>query len=195
MGGRPQVWVLTGGNGAGKSTFYRLVLQPRGIALVNADVIAAAMAPDAPEEQSYAAAERAEALRAELLAEGVSFCFETVFSHPSEIDFVAAAKAAGYEVVLVYVHLRDESLHLARVSTRVGEGGHDVPPAKIISRLPRTRRNVTRAIPLADEVLVFDNSSATDPLLLVAHLEPGAVVTAPAPLPAWARALLGVGEG
>ena len=94
---RKQLWLLAGGNGAGKSTFYRTALQPRGMALVNADNIARDMAPDSTEEASYAAAQLAEHLRYDLLNKGVSFCFETVFSHPSKIDFIAQAKALGYE--------------------------------------------------------------------------------------------------
>ena len=31
-----QIWVLAGGNGAGKSTFYSQFLKPRGVKLVNA---------------------------------------------------------------------------------------------------------------------------------------------------------------
>ena len=192
MARRPQIWIVAGGNGAGKSTFYRMVLEKRGIIFVNADVIAEAMAPDSPENRSYEAAERAEALRSQLLLEGVSFCFETVLSHPSKIDFVGAAKAAGYEVVLVYIHLGDEGLHVARVATRVAEGGHDVPTAKIVSRLPRTRRNVTKAIALADEVLVFDNSSAEEPLVLMARMKGGFVLSGAEPLPEWAGELLGI---
>ena len=34
-----QLWVLAGGNGAGKSTFHRLFLAPRGVKLLNADLI------------------------------------------------------------------------------------------------------------------------------------------------------------
>ena len=35
-----QLWVLAGGNGAGKSTFYNLYLAKYGIKFVNADLIA-----------------------------------------------------------------------------------------------------------------------------------------------------------
>jgi len=35
-----QLWLLAGGNGAGKSTFYRTQLEPLGVPFVNADVLA-----------------------------------------------------------------------------------------------------------------------------------------------------------
>lgn len=62
-----QLWVLTGGNGAGKSTFYRTRLAPLGMPFINADMIAKELFPDSPEAQSYLAAQIAEEKRNELL--------------------------------------------------------------------------------------------------------------------------------
>ena len=90
-----QVWVLAGGNGAGKSTFYQVALAPKGVKLVNADTIAKIINPERPEAVSYQAAGIAEKIRTALLRQGTSFCFETVFSHPSKIEFIAAAKGLG----------------------------------------------------------------------------------------------------
>ena len=42
MANPKQLWVLAGGNGAGKSTFYYLHLAKYGIKFVNADLIASA---------------------------------------------------------------------------------------------------------------------------------------------------------
>lgn len=104
-----QLWLLAGGNGAGKTTFYRLQLEPLGMPFVNADVLAKQLYPDHPEQHSYEAARIAEAIRLRLLQDGRTFCFETVFSHPSKIDFVASAKALGYEIVLVFIHLEQDT--------------------------------------------------------------------------------------
>ena len=86
-----QLWLLVGGNGAGKSTFYRTQLKPLGMPFVNADDIARDVFSQSPEVHSYEAAKIAENLRNSLLEQGKNFCFETVFSHPSKIDFVAKA--------------------------------------------------------------------------------------------------------
>jgi len=51
--------------------------------------------PENPEKVGYEAASVAEQIREELLQQGISFCFETVFSHVSKIDFVAKARALG----------------------------------------------------------------------------------------------------
>jgi predicted ABC-type ATPase len=73
-------------------------------------------------------------LRHDLLQKGISFCLETVFSHPSEIDYVAQAKALGYEVILVFIHLPMDQLNQARVAQHVSEGRHSVPTEKIVAR-------------------------------------------------------------
>ena len=185
-----QLWVLAGGNGAGKSTFYQQFLASREIQFVNADVIAHNLDSQHQETISYDAAKIAERLRYELLHAGVTFCFETVFSHPSKIDFIAEAKALGYEVVLVFIHLLMEELNQARVVQRVREGGHNVPVEKIVSRIPRTLQYIRTAISLVDKAQLYDNSSLQLPFQRVARIENGVLVQAADPLPDWAREML-----
>jgi len=189
MAGR-QLWLLAGGNGAGKSTFYRRFLAPLGVAFVNADLIARELDRVHPETAAYQAARLAERLRLDLLQAGRSFCFETVFSHPSKIDFLAQAKAAGYEIALVFIHLQSDELNQARVAQRVSEGGHDVPAEKIVARIPRSLANLRAALPLADKARLYDNSSATAPFRTLATVEAGRVVWTADPLPDWAVEVL-----
>lgn len=184
-----QLWILTGGNGAGKSTFYRLFLEPRGMVFINADNIARDLSPDSPEEASYRAARLAEIIRYELLQEGATFCYETVFSHPSKIDFIADARALGYQVILVFIHLDCSDLNKARVAQRVGKGGHAVPEIKIESRIPRTLDNVRQALALANEVHVIDNSSLQQPFVRIARLRDGMLERYQS-LDGWAETLL-----
>lgn len=158
MNERPQLWMLVGGNGSGKTTFYNKFLQPHGIHFINADLIAREISPDAPEAVSYEAAQIAEQMRLELLHQRISFCFETVFSHPSKIEFVKHARTAGYEIVMVFIHLDDVQLNIARISQRVVEGGHYVPDEKVATRLERLVENVKTSIALVDRLVAFDNS-------------------------------------
>jgi predicted ABC-type ATPase len=185
-----QLWVLAGGNGAGKSTFHRLFLAPEGVAMVNADRIARALNPDAPDAASYDAAAQAEILRDGLLESGASFCLETVFSHVSKIDFLARAKARGYRIIVVFIHLDAVELNLARISQRVASGGHGVPEEKVRSRLPRTLANLAKALPLADELYLVDNSSADDPFRVVAVVKGGAVHKLARKAPDWVKELI-----
>lgn len=189
MNNKKQLWVLAGGNGAGKSTFYHTRLEPLGMPFINADVLAKHLYPDAPETHSYDAAIIASHMRTQLLQEERSFCFETVFSHPSKIDFVAQAKAMGYEIILVYIHLQNTALNQARVAQRVSEGGHNVPAVKIINRIPRTFINIQKTIALCDYVYLLDNSLLTNPFKQIATMIHGQMKTTD-PLPNWASEIL-----
>lgn len=182
-----QLWIIVGGNGAGKSTFYAQALKPLGMPFINADLIAKELYPDSPEANSYHAARLAEQLRYEQLAEGNSFCFETVFSHPSKVDFVAHAKALGYQIILVLIHVQTVHLNQARVAQRVELGGHHVPDDKVESRIPRMLENVQAAVPLCDQVRVYDNSRIDDPFRPVLTIKAGQKTAHQIPLPDWAQ--------
>ena len=132
----------------------------------------------------------AQQIRVQLLREKRSFCFETVFSHPSKIDFVAQAKIVGYEIVLVFIHLSDVALNQARIVQRVSEGGHYVLDDKVISRIPRTLKLVRKALPLCDEVYILDNSRVDNPFQQLAVIRDGQVSFRHDAMPDWYRELL-----
>ncbi|MCG7757244.1 MAG: AAA family ATPase [Nitrosomonas sp.] len=190
MSKKKQLWLLAGGNGAGKSTFYRTRLAPSGLSFVNADIIAKLLYPQAPEAHSYRAAKLAEHMRLQLLRESRSFCFETVFSHPSKIDFVAQAKSLGYEIVLVFIHLCDPALNQARIAQRVSEGGHHVPADKVISRIPRTLSFVKKTLPLCDHVYILDNSRADNPFQQLAAIRNSRITFRHDVMPDWCQEML-----
>ena len=190
MANQRQLWVLAGGNGAGKSTFYNLYLSKYGIKFVNADLIAKDLDSENPEGLSYHAATLAAKIREDLISQGVSFCFETVFSHESKVDFIAQAKTNCYKIILVYIHLFDSSLNEARVKQRVSEGGHSVPIEKIHSRIPRTMKLIKTALSIVDEARILDNSSKDDPFQQIIVMKSGNYETKSDPLPEWARDLI-----
>lgn len=184
-----QLWMLVGGNGAGKTTFYEQFLKSKGLPFINADIIAKELYPDDVEASSLKAARIAEQIRYSKLREGVSFCFETVFSHPSKIDFIASAKALGYQTHLIWIHVENSALNEARVYQRVQAGGHSVPVDKIHSRIPNTMKNIRHAVALCDSVWVFDNSRADSPFEKILILDEGNEVFRREPLPDWVMSM------
>jgi predicted ABC-type ATPase len=190
MTGAKQLWILAGGNGAGKTTFYEKFLAPRGIRLVNADVIAKIINPVNPESVGYEAASLADKIREKFLYQGITFCFETIFSHLSKIDFVAQSKANGYAIILVYIHLDTSELNEARVYQRVAQGGHNVPVAKIHSRIPRAIKYIAKTLPLVNEARLLNNSSRDNPFQVVATVKQSRRKYAIDPLPEWAEYIL-----
>ena len=181
--------LVVGPNGAGKSTFVELTLAPLlpGSAFVNADEIAKQRWPNDPASHSYEAARVAAATRAKLIEVGASFIAETVFSHHSKLQFVDAARAANYIIVL-HVLLIPEELAVERVRHRVTSGGHDVPEIKIRERYQRLWSLVAAAILRCDSATVYDSSGLRGPRV-VARLNDGFVVGSPL-WPAWTPPVL-----
>jgi predicted ABC-type ATPase len=177
--------LIVGPNGAGKTTFVEDILSiqlPPGVPFVNADKIARQRWPDDPDAHAYDAAGIAESTRAKLIAGGTSFIAETVFSHPSKVELVQLAKQNGYTVIL-QVLLIGEDLAVRRVAYRAAAGGHDVPEEKIRERYGRLWNNVAASVPLADAVIVYDNSQHRGPLI-VAEFHCG-MVARPLAWPEW----------
>jgi predicted ABC-type ATPase len=176
--------LVVGPNGAGKSTFVELTLAPLlpGSPFVNADEIARQRWPDDAASHAYQAARVAAETRARLIQLGVSFIAETVFSHPSKLELIDAARAADYTVVL-HVLLIPEDLAAERVRHRVSAGGHDVPEHKIRERYQRLWALVAAAITRCDSATVYDNSGHKGPRI-VAQMNDGLLAGSPA-WPAW----------
>lgn len=173
--------LVVGPNGAGKSTFVRLTLAavlPRA-SLVNADLIAQQRWPGEAEAHSYDAARIAGATREALIARREPFIAETVFSHPSNLDLLREAGAAGYYAA-VHVVMVPEELAVARVVA----GGHAVPEEKIRGGYRRLWPLVADAIVLADAATVYDNARRNGPTV-VADLSHGFLVGSPL-WPDWA---------
>lgn len=176
--------VVAGPNGAGKSTFVNTVLVALlpGSVFVNADEIARQRWPDDPEVHAYDAARLAADTRAKLIATRRPFIAETVFSHPSKVDLIRAARVAGYTVV-VHILLVPEDLAVERVRLRVQAGGHGVPEVKIRERYRRLWGLVATAITESDSAMVYDNSSGVGPRI-VATMTAGQIIGSPS-WPAW----------
>ena len=190
----PVLVVLAGPNGAGKSTFFTHFLSPTSLPFVNADLIARELAPSDPNSVTAAAVELATRHRLDLLGRRASFVLETVFSDPvgDKLDFLHRAQAASFAVFLVFVGLESPMLSRARVAERVERGGHDVPPAKLGERFPRTLANLRQALGFVDLALLFDNSLVDEPFRFVAAYQHGKLMESTGVRPRWAAELPGL---
>lgn len=116
------------------------------------------------EELTYISACIADYMRNALVRSSSSFACETVFSHPSKIDFIKKAKENGFKVYLYFIATCDPLINQGRVENRVKVGGHDVPADKIVSRYYRCLDNLYDAICLCDKTFLFDNSESKSDL-------------------------------
>jgi predicted ABC-type ATPase len=113
----------------------------------------------------------ADFLRRKLLNERKKFSFETVFSHPSKVDFMREARNAGYKVYLYFVSTESPDINVFRVKARKMKGGHDVPEDKVRSRYDRSMDFMFEASLVADKSYFFDNSSAKKDPKVIAQVE------------------------
>ena len=169
----PALHLLVGPNGAGKTTFFERVLGPAThLPFINADLIAKRQWPGTEEAHGHEAAALAETARNAAIARKRSFAAETVFSHPAKVDLIRQAQSSNY-LVFLHVILVPEDLSVMRTRLRSEQGGHTVPEAKVRERYRRLWTNVEAALPLADEAVVYDNSSARRPFQVVARYQNG----------------------
>jgi len=151
--------VVAGPNGSGKTSFTEF-LKSRSYDFgyyVNPDDIAAELV-GTYEDRVRRAQVLADERRKQAIADDRSFSFETVFSHPSKLDELDAARKAGFEITLFFIGVDDPSINIERVRTRVMLGGHAVPEDRILPRYLRTMNLLIEMVQRVDHAVIFDNS-------------------------------------
>lgn len=119
------------------------------------------------------------------------FVNETVFSHASKLALIQEAQAKGFFVMLLAVALDQPERLLARVAQRVTEGGHPVPPERILARYPRTLAHLTQAVRLADAAILYNSAEVTPGThTAVATCKGDWTQELVQPMPEWARRVL-----
>lgn len=158
----PNIFIIAGCNGAGKTTASFTIL-PEMLdckEFVNADEIAKGLSPFQPESVSFHAGRIMLERIDELLNSGVDFAFETTLTTLSYVSTIQFAKEKGYTISLLYFWLNDVNLAIERVKTRVNEGGHNIPEETIRRRYSRGIINLTtKFIGICDYWIVINNSS------------------------------------
>jgi predicted ABC-type ATPase len=163
-----KVILIAGPNGAGKTTFAREFLPNEAgcPVFVNADLIAAGLAPFAPETAAVQAGRLMLQELARHFAARENFAFETTLAGRGYVHHIRAWQAAGYRVKLIFLQLDSPEEAIARVAQRVRQGGHAIPEATIRRRFAAGRENFERLYaPLVDAWALYDNAGATPVLL------------------------------
>lgn len=189
---KPALLVIAGPNGSGKTTVTARLRSDHwseGVEYLNPDDIARDRFGDWNSPTAVLEAARwTTARREELLALGQGIAFETVFSAPDKVDFVARARSAGYFVRVFFIGTSDPRINAARVAGRIMQGGHSVPIEKIVSRYDKAMANLSAAIALADRVYVYDNSVELTDARLCARTHEGTLRKVYGALPVWVAA-------
>jgi predicted ABC-type ATPase len=140
----PVCWIIAGPNGAGKTTFA-LEYLPRVAGcshFINADLIAAGLAPLAPERELLAASRIFLRELEVRVAARENFAFETTLAGRTYLRLVERMRRDGWRVELIYLALPSAEMSRLRVAERVAHGGHAIPLADIERRFPRSLRHL-----------------------------------------------------
>ena len=167
----PLCLIIAGPNGAGKTTFAREFL-PREAGIVhfvNADLIAAGLAPLQPAMANMKAGKVFFSELDRLSGDKVDFAFESTLSGLAYHERIKLWKRRDYRIELVYLRLDSPEIALKRIAARVREGGHDVPTADVRRRFVRSWRNFEHVYrPLCDAWWLYD-ANVRPPILLEKH--------------------------
>ena len=163
-----EIIIVAGPNGAGKTTFARSFLPAEGGVprFINADLIAAGLAPFEPDTAAIRAARLMLTEIASCVRNGDSFAFETTLSGLGYLKQIEHWRAQGYVVTLYFLSLPDVETAIERVGLRVRQGGHDIPEAVIRRRFTSGLRNFHQYYNLAvDDWMLYDNSGVAPVLI------------------------------
>jgi predicted ABC-type ATPase len=159
--------VLAGTNGAGKSSLMGAMLLHQGVEYFNPDHAAQCILSANPGisqvEANSAAWHEGKRLLERAIAERLSLAFETTLGGKTIANLLDQALSEGIEVRVWYVGLEGVERHIARVRSRVAQGGHDIPEERIRERYIQSRLNLIRLLPRLTELVVYDNSEDADP--------------------------------
>jgi predicted ABC-type ATPase len=102
---------------------------------------------------------------------------------------MSRAKELGYIVVLIYIGTTRVEINMQRVRFRVTKGGHDVPEEDQRRRYPRSLANAAKALAIADEAVILDNSTSAGYVKVAVKRTTGIELFEP--VPEWAAFLRG----
>jgi predicted ABC-type ATPase len=156
-----KIIILAGPNGAGKTTFAKSFLpyEAACTSFLNADLIAAGIAPFAPETAAIAAGRLMLEMVQKQVTSGNSFALETTLSGMGYARMIPQWRALGYSMELFFLSLPSADYAVARVAKRVAQGGHFIPENVIRRRFNTGLYNFHNIYkPLVDAWSLMDSS-------------------------------------
>jgi len=155
-----KIVIIAGPNGAGKTTFASEFLPKEAECpeFINADLIARGLSPFAPEKAAFRAARIMLDEIATRINQRQSFAFETTLAGMNYARRIPLWRKAGYHVKLIFLGLPSVDLALARVKSRVAQGGHDVAENVVRRRFDAGLWNFHRVYSkLVNSWVLYDN--------------------------------------
>lgn len=183
----PELFIITGSNGAGKSTVGASYL-PENIQQ-NYTIFDGDKLFMLKQRELFPATTRShkeakkiayewlighfESLVDDAIVRNDSFVYEGHFTNDATWDIPKRFKENGYAINLVFFGLASPSLSEMRVVERSKSGGHYVPPMEVESNFYGNLEKLNQYFPIIDDLQVVDTSEAVHIILL--HLVNGEI--------------------
>ncbi len=159
MTSKPELIIVGGANGSGKTTFALKYAALRGCPYLGADAIATEFSPGKPELAAVTAGKEFILRLARAIEGKKTIVVESTLSGRSLRRVILDARNDGFEISIVYVFLDSAEACVKRVAERIQKGGHAVPEVDIRRRFLRSLANFWQLYrPLADKWTLWYNS-------------------------------------
>ena len=165
---KQRIIIIAGPNGAGKTTFARdyLLREAHCPDFINVDLLAAGLSPFYPDRAAIQAGRLMLSEIQRRVRKRESFAFETTLSGHGYARMIPEWRRAGYKVKLIFLGLPAPEMAVARVATRVAQGGHNVSSTVVRRRFDAGLRNFQNIyVHLVDQWEWYDNSGTTPQLI------------------------------
>ena len=159
-GPKPELTVVIGAHGAGKTTWTRKGQRILPKPFYNADSIAEGLGDANDRGLQRQAREIVDNAIDVDLAQRRSFGFESTYSGASRPAIVQRAKKLGYTTHAIFIGTEHHAINVSRVKRRVEEGGHDVAKSEIVRRWKAAWENLLKTWDCFDRITIMDNSGS-----------------------------------
>jgi len=156
-----KIIIIAGPNGAGKTTFAQKFLpaEAKTLRFINADLIAAGLAPFNPESVAVKAGRLMLEEIDKCVNASQNFAFETTLSGLAYLHKIKIWQSLGYQVKLWFLSLPSADMAVSRVANRVSQGGHNIPEQIIRRRFKAGLHNFHhRYNKIVDAWAFYENS-------------------------------------
>jgi len=168
MDKQPQVYMIAGPNGSGKTTFATEFLPNYADCptFINADTIARGLSGFSPDAVALRAGRILLEQIETYISRRIDFAFETTLSGVNYFSRLKDLRKDGYMIHLFFLWIPDVKLSLARVASRVKMGGHDIAEKVVRRRFHKGIKNFFKHYrAIVDSWMLFDNSGSTPRLI------------------------------
>jgi predicted ABC-type ATPase len=191
---KPEMIVVAGPSGSGKSRHFGV--QQFGVASFNVDDRCAALNGGSylaiPGTIRAQAQQECEQFVNDCTAQRTSFAVETTLRTTVSIEQAERARTAGFVIKMIFVATDDVRINVLRVARRGLDGGHSAPAERIADIYQESLANLPRALPIFDEVVLYDSSAHNQLPRLVRIYHHQRITFEEPPIPRWLAAAITV---